>query len=50
MHAPDGVLVHELVELAGDSPEVEVSQLLALAVTPNLFKRRHNRGDVRACG
>jgi hypothetical protein len=48
-HTPDGVLVHQLIELAGDGPEVEVSQLLALAVPPDLLQGRHDGGDVSAC-
>jgi hypothetical protein len=44
-----GVLVDQLVELAGDGPEVEVSQALALAVTPDLLQGRDDGADVGAC-
>ena len=45
---PDGVLVHQVVELAGDCAEVEGCHGLPQAVGPDLLQGRYNGGDVRA--
>ena len=46
----DRVLVHQVVELAGDEPEVEVGHALDHAVRPDLLQRRHDGGHIGAGG